>query len=85
MIVYRMRCLLCEPGSHWNPPEPGGHENLIALQEHLMAETADGGHGVYLAELKAQRCIVLAPGVYEYKLPDGRHWLRANILVADTK
>jgi hypothetical protein len=71
--MYLMRCLLCEPGTHWNPPEPRGLTDFIAMREHLIAE-----HGATPDDLQRQRSVLLAPGTYEYMLPGGRAWLRAK-------
>ena len=70
--MYLMRCLLCEPGSEWNPPDPKGHADLTKMQEHLMSE-----HDATQDDLRYQKSSIVEIGIYEYRLPDGRTWLRA--------
>jgi hypothetical protein len=67
MPTYTLRCCLCDD---WHEPD------LVHTQEHGMAD-----HGIPRDELaQAKRRKHLVPGriIYEWTLPDGRLWLRAE-------
>jgi hypothetical protein len=69
-MAWKMNCLLCAPGSAWHPPRPRcATEDLVAIQEHLMA-----AHGINPDALRSQERVALAPDHYHFRVWDGSRW-----------
>lgn len=75
--IWHLRCLICQPGTKWNMPK--GTHDLVRIQQHLMQD-----HGCSQQDLIKQSSIVIAPNVYEYRLPNGTPWLYAEKKVTKT-
>lgn len=63
--AWNLMCLLCSASG----------VDLVAMQQHAMNE-----HGVTVDDLRgaSSQKVQQQPRVFEYTLPDGRTWLRAQ-------